>query len=315
MSSRHSKHAIGIDFGGTTIKTAIVEEGAILERGNLIDTQALGSVDAIMAALVEEVNRLKTPAVTAVGAGLPGFVDSDHGIVHGLTNVPGWVDVPLRKLLTELTGLPAAIDNDANAMTYAEWKHGAGFGRQNVVCMTLGTGVGGGLILNGRLYRGSRLAAGEIGQMSLDMNGVPGTYGNLGALEEYVGNQQITERARKAYARAGRSMEPEECSPAALSTLASQGDKIAIELWKEFGMEIGSVIADIVWLLNPDAVVIGGGVARAGDRLFNPIRDTVKQRTSAVFYESLEIVPATLGNDAGIIGSANIGADQHWRDV
>ncbi len=314
MSSRHSKLAIGIDFGGTTIKSAVVEGGQILERGDVIDTQALGSVDLIMEALVAEVMRLKSAAVTAVGAGLPGFVDSTHGIVHQLTNVPGWNDVPLRKLLTELTGLPAAIDNDANAMTYAEWKHGAGFGRNNVVCMTLGTGVGGGLILNGHLYRGSRLAAGEVGQMSLNMNGVPGTYGNLGALEEYVGNQQITERARKAYARAERSLENEDYSPAALSALAEKGDQIAIGLWELIGEEIGSVIADIVWLLNPDAVVIGGGIARAGDLIFNPIRETVKNRTSPVFYESLEIVPATLGNDAGIIGSANIGADQHTHD-
>ena len=133
MSSRHSKLAIGIDFGGTTIKSAIVEEGSILKRGDVIDTQALGSVDAILQALVAEVMRLKSPEVAAVGAGLPGFVDSTNGIVHGLTNVPGWTDVPLRKLLTERTGLPAAIDNDANAMTYAEWKHGAGFGRHNVV--------------------------------------------------------------------------------------------------------------------------------------------------------------------------------------
>ena len=198
------RQAIGVDFGGTTIKCAVVEEGAILRRGNILDTRELGGDEAIVDALPGETNRLKRPAVSAVGVGLPGFVDSVNGVVHQLTNVPGWRDVSLRYILRERTGLTVAIENDANAMTYAEWKFGGGKDHTNVVCVTLGTGVGGGLILNGELYRGSQLGAGEIGHTSIDTRGIPGSFGNLGALEKYVGNRQIEARARKAFAAGDR---------------------------------------------------------------------------------------------------------------
>lgn len=299
--------AIGIDFGGTTIKSAVVENGAITHRGAVIDTLATGGSDALIAALVAEISRLKTGRenIIALGVGLPGIVDSVKGIVHRLSNVPGWEDVPLRELLREKTGLPAAIENDANAMAYAEWKFGAAArGGRNCVCVTLGTGVGGGLILDGKLYRGSGLGAGEIGQMSIDHHGPPGNYANPGALEKYVGNAQIAGRAWKVYAEAGRTFPAEELSPAALAAWAQAGDPIARELWHRIGEEIGAMLTSIVWLLNPDSIVIGGGIAQAGDLLFVPIRRVISERTMPVFYEKLEIVPAMLGNDAGIIGSA-----------
>jgi glucokinase len=308
--TRHT--AIGIDFGGTTIKSAVVSDGEITHRGAVIDTLRTGDSDAIIDALIATVAGLRraAPACEAIGIGLPGIVDSVHGIVHRLSNVPGWTDVPLRDLLRQRTGLYSEIENDANAMTYAEWKYGAARHGHNVVCITLGTGVGGGLILNGRLYRGSTLGAGEIGQMSIHYEGRPGNYGNLGALEKYVGNNQIAERAQQLYATSGRLISLEQCTPLALGEAARAGDPVARQLWNQTGTEIGVALANVVWLLNPDSIVIGGGVARAGDLLFDPIKRTIRGFTMDTFYENLKVVPALLGNDAGIIGAAAVAIDE-----
>ncbi len=303
--------AIGIDFGGTSIKSAVVEGARVLMRGEAIDTQQHDSADSLVDAIVRVVGTMRGahPDVAAIGVGLPGFVDSVNGIVHSLTNVAGWSEVPLRAILSERAGLPAIIENDANAMAYGEWKYGAAVGAQHAVCITLGTGVGGALILDGKLYRGATLAAGEIGHMSIDHGGVRGPYGNFGGLEEYVGNVQIAERAVKLYADAGVVKTQDECAPVALDAAARSGDAIARGLWETLGTEIGSALASVVWILNPDTIVIGGGVANAGDLLFDPIRRTITARTIKVFNEHLRVVPATLGNEAGIIGNASLALD------
>jgi glucokinase len=300
--------AIGIDFGGTSIKSAVVRGGAILQRGEVIDTVRHNTAQGVIAELLRVIGSMRTahPETEAVGIGLPGFVDSVNGIVHELTNVHGWHEVALVALLREKTGLRAAIENDANAMAYGEFLHGAAKGARNAICITLGTGVGGGLILEGRLYRGSRLAAGEIGHTSIDSNGPRGVYGTPGDLETYVGNRQIAERAGRLYSASGQPRPLEKCTPADLAALAAAGDHIAIALWDAIGTDIGAALADGVWLLNPDTIVIGGGIAAAGDIIIAPIRRTICERTSALFHEELRVLPAALGNDAGIIGCAEL---------
>jgi glucokinase len=284
----------------------LVQEGRIVRQGELIDTQQLGTPEAIVDALVKVIGDLQAaaPGVSAVGIGLPGLVDSLNGVVHELTNVPGWVDVALRSLLAERTGLPVAIENDANAMAYGEFKHGAARDARHVVCITLGTGVGGALILDGKLFRGAQLGAGEIGHVSIDYRGQAGPYGNYGGLEEYVGNVQIGERAAMAYEAAGKKKPAEDCTPAALAKAAAAHDEIALRLWNDIGTEIGCALTSVIYIINPDAIVIGGGIAKAGDVLFGPIRRAIVTRTPPVFHERLRIVPAALGNDAGIIGSS-----------
>jgi glucokinase len=307
-----SKTAIGIDFGDTTVKPGVVAEGKVIARVTPLRTHDYAGHHSLLAAIrraIEELRR-QHPEVTAVGAGLPGMVDSINGRVYQLSNVPGWEDVALTALLEEWTGLPAAIDNDANAMAYAEWLFGAGRDGVNVVCMTLGTGVGGGLIFDRKLYRGSRLGAGEIGQMTIDPQGVAGEYGNFGALEKYVGNVQIAQRAQALYGAAGLMKTIEECSPLALETAAHVGDAVAHKIWEEIGFHLGITLCDIVWLLNPDRIVIGGGVGRAGEYLFGPIRRVIEERTMKIFHEGLTIVPAMLGNDAGMIGSAALALEK-----
>ncbi len=303
--------AIGIDFGGTSIKLGLVSAGGLTQRAESLSTLAYQKADDLLAAILVAVDSLRAqnPDVIAIGAGLPGIVDSRSGIVHHLTNVPGWVNVPLRDLLSMHTGLPAAIENDANAMAYAEWKFGAGRARQNVICVTLGTGVGAGLILDSKLFRGSYLGAGEVGNMSIDYRGVPGPYGNFGALERYVGNGPIAARALARYEAAGQAHSITDCTPYLLAEAAGRGDAVAREIWEETGVMLGTALSDIVWLLNPDAIVLGGGVAQAGDLIFAPVWRTIRERTSPVFHENLVILPAELGHDAGLIGCGALAAD------
>lgn len=303
-------YSIGIDFGGTSIKPGVTLGGTIVEHGNLIDTRKFGTSAEITQAMLDEIARLrgKFPDIGAVGIGLPGLVDNVRGFVRELTNVPDWKHVPLRDIVSDATGLPTAIENDAKAMAYAEFKFGAACGFNHVVCVTLGTGVGGAFILNGQLHRGAANSAGEIGQTHCTLDYPPAHYGNTGALEKLVGNQEITQRTIAAYA--GRPFPgPEPASPAALAAWANAGDPIAKKLWHQIGTEIGIVFSDIVWLLNPDAFVIGGGVAKAGPLVFDPIRQAINSRTMKDLHEPLQILPAALGNDAGIIGSAALGVE------
>jgi glucokinase len=311
----NAKVAIGIDFGGTSVKPGVVSGREIIARTQPIPTRQHGSADSLLAAIFRDIANLREqhPEVGAVGVGLPGIIDGINGRVRELSNVPGWRDVPLAALLREETGLPAIIENDANAMAYAEWRFGAGRDRLNVICMTLGTGVGGGLILDGKLFRGSQLGAGEIGQMIFQPHGVPGRYGNFGALEKYVGNRQMSERAQSAYAAAGIVHATEELTPLFLEKAALSGDGIAAKIWEDIGFEIGIMLTNIAWLLNPDRIVIGGGVAKAGSLVFEPIKRTIRERTSEVYHENLEVVPAELGNDGGMVGSAALAIEAAER--
>ena len=306
--------SIGVDFGGTSVKPGVVREGVILEKGKVIPTLQDGDVDALIGTIVAEVNRLKQehPDVAAVGFGLPGIINPAEGMVVNLTNVKGWREIPLREIVSQKTGLVTNLENDAKSMAYAEWKFGAGGTLPNVVCVTLGTGIGGGLILNGRLYRGARMVSGEIGQTSIDYQGKDFVYGNKGALEAYVGIWHISERAKEIYSSAGKTLSDEDALPHKLSAAADAGDPLALAVWSDIGLKLGVGLSNVVWLLNPHRIVIGGGVAKAGDRLLGKIRNTIRERTEKTFWEHLAIVPATLGNDAGIIGAATLALESEF---
>jgi glucokinase len=309
-----SATAIGFDFGATTIKTGVVRDGLILEKGKIIETRQDGNTDALIQAMIEEIRRLKTkfPEIEAVGFGVPGIINPITGEVINLTNVKGWKQIPLRSMIQDQTKLVANLENDAKAMAYAEWRHGAGAQVPDVICVTLGTAVGGALILNGKLYRGARFVAGEIGQMSIDYQGVDFVYGNKGALEAYVGHYKIADRAKEIYLAAGKEITDDQADPKNLSTAADRGDALAESVWREIGLKIGVGLTNVIWLVNPDRIVIGGGVAQAGERLFRYVRETIQHRCERTFWERLEIVPAALGNDAGIIGAASLALESEF---
>lgn len=309
--SETSLTTVGIDFGGTSVKLGVCRAGELLHTDAPIITADFQGPAALITEMAARVAKLREiyPDIAAIGVGVPGLVDFEHGFVHVLTNVPGWKHVPLKAILSEKTGLPVVVENDANAMAYAEFRYGAGRGLNNIVALTMGTGIGGGLILNGQMYRGVGCAAGEIGQMSIDADGKSGHYGNLGALEKYVGNKEIAEHAMQRYAEAYVTKALEDCTPKKIADAAKAGDDIARQIWEEIADWLGTALASIAWLLNPDAFIIGGGVAQAGDLIFDPLKRKVQSMLSTVVYERLQILPAKYSNEAGIIGNASLAAD------
>lgn len=300
--------AIGIDFGGTSIKFGVLYRSNIIDSAPPIATQEYDGPDELIAAMVGVIQNLRDqhPDIAAIGVGMPGFVDFERGVIYNLTNVRGWVDVPLKKRLSDATHLPVVVENDANAMAYAEWKRGAGRGLNHLVAITMGTGVGGGIIANGAMIRGSRYGAGEIGQTSIDFAGRRGAYGNLGAIEDYVGNNEIAADARARYEEAGIHRSINDCSPAALASAAAAGDPIALKLWDDVARKMATVIMNCCWLLNPEAVIIGGGVAKAGPLLFEPLHRHLFEQLSGPFKDHLCLIPARFGAEAGMVGAATL---------
>lgn len=300
--------SLGIDFGGTSIKIGVVQGQEIIDFCTPIPTQEYETPSELIQSIAQCVANLqkKHPAIQTIGVGVPGFVNLDKGLVYQLTNVPGWVHVPLRDQLSSLTNLPCAIENDANCMAYAEWKHGSGKGMAHLLCLTLGTGVGSGIISNNQLLHGSRSTAGELGQTSIHYRGRKGAYGNMGALEDYIGNQEIALEAQSEYARQGVTRSLDECTPADLTLAAETGDTIAIDIWRSVAEKLACAIVNACWLLNPEAIIIGGGVAKAGPFLFDPLETFIRTQLSTPFYSHLKILPAHFSNNAGIIGAATL---------
>lgn len=303
--------ALGIDFGGTSIKIGVVEGQKIIDFCTPIPTGDYSTPSELIKVIGSRIGELraKHDGIVAIGVGVPGFVNLDKGLIYQLTNVPGWVHVPLRDQLNTLTGLPCTIENDANCMAYAEWKHGAGIGMKHLLCLTLGTGVGSGIISNNRLLHGSHSTAGELGQTSIDHRGRKGTYGNMGALEDYIGNNEIAQEAQTEYARQGITRSLDECAPAFLTLAAETGDTIAIDIWRGVAEKLACAIVNACWLLNPEAIIVGGGVAKAGGFIFEPLETFTRTQLSTPFYSHLKILPAKFSNDAGIIGAASLGLE------
>ncbi len=305
-----SAPVIGVDFGGTSVKLAAVADGTLLTEILRIPTQDFDHPDLLIDRIAETIAEARTahPDIAAIGIGIPGAVNFATGMTYNLTNVKGWTAIPLRDIMAEKTGLPTVIENDANCMAYAEWKYGAAQGCRHAVCVTLGTGVGGGLILNGELFRGAAYAAGEIGQMSIDFDGVPGPYGNSGALERYIGNRQIVEMAEALYAER-QAAAPAPLTPETLAAAAQAGDPVALEVWDRVARHLGCCLMSVIYLLNPEAIVVGGGVSEAGDLLFAPLRDMLRSSLTTECFDHLRLVPARFGNTAGILGSSAMAAE------
>ena len=298
--------SIGIDFGGTSIKFGVVKGKQIIATAEPIIPNLHPVPSDLIAAIADTINKLKQqyPEIVAVGCGVPGFVNYTTGIIHNLTNVPGWVNIDLKKELQDLTDLPTIIENDANAMAIAEWKLGAGIGYQHIICITLGTGVGGGIIANGDIIRGANFGAGELGQTSIDYQGRMGSYNNPGALEAYLGNNEFAADTQAAYSAQGIHKPLGTCTPAHLAQAAEEGCTIALDAWCGYAYKLATALASTCWMLNPEIIIIGGGVAKAGETLFTPLKQHLANQLSGPFKDQLKVVPAEFCNDAGILGCA-----------
>ncbi|MCB1195057.1 ROK family protein [bacterium] len=315
-------YPLGIDVGATSTKIGLFNQqwNVIARRVIPVETyqESHYFFTAVKSALDEifAEHSITRKNIAGIGVGLPGCVDSKNGIVRGLTNMPLWKEVAVKKNMEHATGIPTYIDNDVNLMTIGELEHGAGKMASNLICCTLGTGVGGGIVLNGKLYRGNALCAGEIGHMYLFPQSEPSSDNKPFILEKFVGNNAIIRRAQNAVAETPSDSsvimklvdnDVSKITPKLLFQAAQKGCVLSKKIWDDTGYFIGLVFASVVNLLNPDKIVIGGGIAQAGDILFEPIRKAVQDNAIPVASANLEIIPAALKEDAGIYGAATYG--------
>ena len=288
-----NKYIIGVDVGGTNTKFGLVNpQGKIVARSRLKTKSFNRNKKIFIRAIADTIGKLirahglKREGILGIGMGWPGFIDPHKGVIRFLPNIPGWKNVALASLLQKRTKIPVFIDNDVNLITLAEWQKGAGKGAKHLICLTLGTGVGAGLILDGALYRGADFTAGEIGHIPyLDKT-----------LELYIGNAALQARAARKFGKSRRHTED-------VHALARQGNKAAQRFWDEFGEHLGFVLAGAVNLINPQRIIIGGGVSNNFDLFAASLRRTVKAKSILPAGRSLKIVRAQLDDDAGIIGA------------
>ncbi len=320
LSAHAPQYAVGVDLGGTNIVVGAMSfDGAQLHGLQSVPTHASEGADAVIARMARMVNDtieatmretgVPREAFIGVGVGAPGTVDRETGRVLKAPNL-GWHDRPLNDPMARLTGLPVEIDNDANCATYGEWWLGAARGGVNVIGVTIGTGVGGGVIIDRRLYRGSSYAAGEIGHTTIDLDGRRCGCGNYGCLEAYASGTAIAGRAQEALASdessALRRMVDGDLSritAALVYAAAAEGDVVALEIVRDTARVLGAGIANLLNIFNPDVVVIAGGVTQAGDALFEPLRKEVRRRAFKSVSDSCRIVPGTLPGTAGVVGA------------
>ena len=303
------KLTLAIDIGGTNIKLALVNRAGGIKSKKIFPAYSRQRKSLIKDLLfyiddLLEKARLKKRDLLGIGIGLPGIVDTSHGLVHSLTNIPGFRNVALKKILERKLHRPVFLDNDVNLMALGEYYFGAGRGANNIICLTLGTGVGGGLIIEGKLYRGSSLSAGEIGHIPLNEDGHRCNCGGKACLETYIGNKYLVKEAVKKISKTSTCLSQINLTPEKITQAAKKGDKLAIQIWKETGQRLGTVLAGLVNLLNPEKIIIGGGLAQAGHFLFTPIRKTVNERAMNFPARKVKIVRARLGEEAGLIGAA-----------
>lgn len=351
-----TKHSIGVDLGGTDIKAGLVSsEGDVSCRVVVPTDVETGGPKVVAARIAEAVRQVLIKAETAasnatqqaslsdtresgsddeafeigVGLGSPGLIIAETGVVHFSPNFPGWSDIPLVTYVNaELAKLQPfkkykpilrGMDNDVNAMTLGELHHGAGVGYKNLVALTLGTGVGGGVVINGVVYHGSQNTAGELGHTVVEPNGRYCGCGNQGCLEAYAGAKNIVERIQEKIA-AGRSTTLASATnagtpltPLMIAEAAQAGDELATEIFAETGRYIGIALTSIAHILNPQIAIIGGGIAEAGEKLlFEPIRAEFSKRAMDIPAQ-MKIVKAHLGNDAGIVGAAMLALEGSFK--
>jgi len=297
------QYVVGVDVGGTNIKLGVVgPSGQVIVRNSFATKPFASSRIKLIAALAREIEAsiltagLNKNQIAGVGIGFPGLIDYEKGIVRFLPNIPGWKRVPLKSILQNKIKLPVYIDNDVKIITLAESKFGAGRGVRNLICMTLGTGVGAGLILNGQLYRGEDNAAGELGHMPLNEHGPKCNCGGFGCFETYVGNRPLLKLAAHVMGKPGITLEE-------TFVLAEKGNKKALLFWKTAAGHIGNGLVGIVNLLNPRMIIIGGGISHNQKFLFKTITDTIRHRAMSLQGSAFKIKRAKFKDDAGIIGA------------
>jgi glucokinase len=317
---KREEYVLGVDLGGTNIVVgAMPEDGsrtlAVRSEPTHAQRGAESVVDHIVAMIAQVISDVMAEQggsardFVGVGVGAPGPLDRENGVVVVAPNL-GWQNFPLRDSIAQRVRLPVTLDNDANCATVGEWWRGAAQGGRNVVGLTIGTGIGGGIILEGKLYHGSSDVAGEIGHTTIDPTGRYCRCGNYGCLEAYASGTAIAARAREALERNEASAlktmvdgDLSKLTAAIVYDAANGGDALAHEIVRDTARFLGHGVANLLNILNPDVVVLAGGVTQAGDRLFEPLRAEVKRRAFRPAVDVCRIVPGVLAGTAGVVGA------------
>jgi len=311
-----SKHYLSVDIGGTSLRLALIEEsGEILLQRNLA-SDLVRKGEELLTVLAEETRDLvkeskeRGGTVSGLALGVPGLVDARRGVVRQSPHFPLWRDLALREPLQELFAFPVVMDNDANHAALGEAWLGAGREWPDFILITLGTGVGGGIILNGQIFRGPSGFAGEVGHIVIDRNGLPGALGSRGTLETLTSQSGLRLQSQKLWESAGKEtsatildLDPEASDlPKTLFDLAADGVEAAQNIWKEFGSALGCGIVSLANAFGFLRFVIGGGLSGAWKFFDESCRKEIEGRTYETLAAEIEVVSATLGNDAGLIG-------------
>ena len=317
------RYVLGVDIGGTNLVVgAVAEDGSeivgLVSEPTLVERGA----DAVLGRIAKLARTTIATAggkeIAGVGIGAPGPLDTAHGVVLLSPNL-GWTNFPLRDRLTDTLGLPATLDNDANCAIFGEWWRGAARGADYVVGLTIGTGIGGGIVLGGRIYHGASDIAGEIGHMTIDSTGRRCKCGNYGCLEAYASGPAIAARAIEGI-EAGADTSLPRYVAGDLSRVTAQviyeaahdGDEFAREVVRDTAKVLGAGVANIINIFNPQVVVICGGVTLAGDQLFVPLRSEVQRRAFKPASAACRIVPGELTGTAGVYGAAAVFMRRTW---
>ncbi len=314
------KFIIGVDLGGTYIKA-----GSVSKDGNLLNESSIPSMgevgpEAVVSQIAKAVEAIKQKhpgeELLGVGIGSPGIVDLDGGTVKYPPNLANWKVFRLGEEVSKMIGARVEVENDANAAAVGEMKFGAGKGLQNFIMITLGTGVGGGFIIDGKVFRGETGGAGEIGHTTINFDGPLCGCGNHGCVEAYVGQKYLSRRVAEQLKDHPGSLinkliagDTDKLEPKIISQAADQGDEFALRIWKEVGMYIGTAVASSFNLFDVTTLIVGGGVASAGKPLFDSIAATVKERVLTSLKPRVKIFKARLENSAGVIGAAALIAE------
>ena len=321
MEQNEKPFVVGVDLGGTNVRAAVIDRVSeqIVARGENISSRGMDGPEltAMQIALAARTAMEKAGAspeqVLGVGVAVPGHVKAKEGLVKWAPNFKDqWKDVPISALIEQHLGLPVKIGNDANLAALGEFRFGAGRAVRHLVMVTLGTGIGGGIIVDGKLLDGADGGAGEIGHMVVNPGGRGGNSA-FGSVEGETQRDAIIERAARKIQEGYQTTLGERVdynrfalTPAIIAEEAQKGDAIALEVFEETGYYLGLCVTNLIDLLNPEMVVIGGGIAQAGDIILDPIRRTVTATAIRSLAKTCRIVPAELGDNAGIFGGAAI---------
>lgn len=323
MLTSRRRSVLAVDLGGTKIITAVIlSTGEIICRKyslTLADEGPRPVINRLSSAVAETMAqaKLKTSDIAGIGIAAAGILDIDRGIVTTLPNLPHWHNVPLRDIFADRLGVVTYLINDANAAALGEHRFGAGIGFDNIIYLTVSTGIGGGIIIDGELYSGADGCAGELGHMTIEADGPQCHCGNFGCLEAMASGWAVAKEAMMRINRGERSSiielvngRLENITAETVAIAARRGDQLAADIVAEAAKYLGIGLANLVNIFNPELIVIGGGLSKMGDMLLKPARKVLKERAFRLPSRTVHIVRARLGSNAGIIGAAAYVFDQ-----